>query len=121
MFQRAIRVREAAIEIRDDKRAYDRQFNSLPIKFSHFNSQGYHEAQVLNHCAGGMCFKSICFLKPGTTVLIKVKSFRPNGACTGICQELRSIALAEVKWCHEVPDARSCLYRIGVQYYESEY
>ena len=104
-----------------EKRACERWNHTALIAFSYFNKEHCFEAQTLNHCAGGMCFKSNFLLQPGAIVYIRVKNFHPNNSCTGLCHGLRTVTLAEVKWCDEELDADVFSYRAGVKYYESEY
>ena len=104
-----------------EKRACERYSHTASIAFSYFNKEHCFEAQTINHCAGGMCFKSNFFLRPGATVYIRVKKFHPNNSCIGHCHGLRSVTLAEVKWCDEEPDANVFSYWVGVKYYEPDY
>ncbi len=104
-----------------DKRACERRSHTALIEFSYFNKEQYYEAQTLNHCAGGLRFKSGVFLKPGATVYISVKKFHPNGPCSGDCRGLRSVTLAEVKWCKEFLNETEPFYEIGAKYYEPDY
>jgi hypothetical protein len=104
-----------------ERRAYERLSDITPIVFSYFNKKSYFNAQLLNYCAGGICFKSSFSVQPGTTVFIRVTKFYPNGSLTSVCGGLRSVTLAEVKWCIEALDAYEPFYGIGVKYYESEY
>jgi hypothetical protein len=104
-----------------EKRACERHSYTAPIAFSYFNKEHCFEAQTLNHCAGGMFFKSNLLLQPGATVYIRVKKFHPNNSCTGLCHELRTVTLAEVKWCDEKIDTDVFSYGVGVKYYESDY
>jgi hypothetical protein len=104
-----------------EKRVNERRSFAAPIVFSYFNKKECFEAQTLNHCDKGLCFKSDVCLKPGATVYIKVKKFPSNGSCNGHCAALRSVTLAEIKWCREIPDPMVHTYEIGVKYYESVY
>ena len=104
-----------------DKRACERHNHNAAIAFSYFNKDRFYEAQTLNHCAGGMRFKSEVFLQPGATLYIRVKKIHPNGICKGDCRELRSVTLAEVKWCKECLNETEPIYEIGAKYYEPEY
>lgn len=104
-----------------EKRACERHSYTASIAFSYFNKEHCFEAQTLNHSAGGMCFKSNFFLQPGATVYIRVKKFHPNNSCTGLCHGLRSVTLAEVKWCDEELDTDVFSYGVGVKYYEPDY
>ncbi len=104
-----------------EKRADERQSFVGPIVFSYFNKELCFDAQTLNHCDSGLCFKSDVDLKPGATVYIKAKKFPPNLSCNTNCRGLRSVALGEIKWCKEIPDPMVHSYEIGVKYYEPAY
>ncbi|MCA1793830.1 MAG: hypothetical protein LC660_08180, partial [Desulfobacteraceae bacterium] len=108
-----------------DKRAIERCTHTAIMKFSHFslNRDHFHVAQTINHSDEGICFKAEIPLKPGVTVLIKAENLHPNGACTcnGDCLGLRSLTLAEAKWCKEILDESEFFYEIGAQYYPPEY
>jgi hypothetical protein len=106
---------------RAERRAYERLSDITPIVFSYFNKKSYFDAQILNYCAGGICFKSSFSVQPGTTVCIRVTKFYSNGSLKSFCGGLRSVSLAEVKWCSDIRDANEPVYGIGVKYYESEY
>ena len=104
-----------------DKRAFERCNCNALIAFSYFNQTNSYDAKVLNYGAGGMCFQSNLFLRPGATVCIRVKeiqffgSLKDNGEC------LRCMSLAEVKWCNELPGAESAAYGVGVKYQAPDY
>ena len=104
-----------------EKRACERHSYTAPIAFSYFNKEHCFESQTHNHCDVGMCFKSNFFLQPGATVYIRVKKFHPNGTCSGDCQGLRSVTLAEVKWCKDFLNESEPFYEIGAKYYEPDY
>ena len=104
-----------------DKRACERRTYTAPIAFSYFNKEHFFNAQTLNYGSGGICFRSPTFLQPGATVYIRVKKFHPNGSCTGDCPGLRSVTLAEVKWCKEFLNETEPFYEIGVKYYQPDY
>jgi hypothetical protein len=113
--------KEPKMKTNAEKRAYERHSYTAPIVFSYFNKEHCFKAQTLNHCAGGMCFKSNFFLRLGTTVYIRVKKFHPNNSCIGLCHGLRSVTLAEVKWCDEELETDVFSYSAGVKYYEPDY
>jgi hypothetical protein len=104
-----------------DKRACKRCRYTAIIEFSYFNKKHCYEAQTLNHCDEGMCFKSEVAIQPGATICIRVKNFHPNGACIGDCRGLRSLILAEAKWCKEILNETEHFYEIGAKYYQPEY
>jgi hypothetical protein len=103
------------------KRACERRRYTATIQFSYFNKEHFYEAQTLNHCDEGMCFKSEVSLQPGAIVCIRVKDFHPNGACNGDCRGLRLLTLAEAKWCNEIFNKTEHFYQIGAKYYQPEY
>jgi hypothetical protein len=109
------------MKVHAEKRAYKRYPYITPIVFSYFNKRQSFENYTLNICLGGMSFKSDIYLHPESTILIRKKEFNPNGAYIGDCKGLRTIMLAEVKWCKEVIDAIDSFYEVGVKYFEPEY
>ena len=104
-----------------EKRANERQGFAAPIVFSYFNKEQCFEAQTLNHCDRGLCFKSDVCPKPGATVYINVKKFPIDDSCNSNCNGLRSVTLAEIKWSRAIPDPMVHSYEIGVKYYEPPY
>ncbi len=104
-----------------EKRACERLRHTAAIEYSYFNKKHSFKAQTLNHCDEGMCFKSTVSLQPGATVCIRVKKIHPNSPCKGDCRGLRSLTLAEAKWCKEIIDETERFYEIGVKYCQPEY
>jgi hypothetical protein len=104
-----------------EKRTSERHCFSADIAFSYFNNESSHNAQILNIGSGGMCFKSNLFLQPGATIIVRLEQIHPNGFCSGSCEGLRSVTLAEVKWCHEAPNVEALFYGVGVKYFEIGY
>ena len=100
-----------------EKRACERWNHTALIAFSYFNQEPSFDTQTLNHCLDGMCFKSSFFLQPGTSLFIRVIKFNPDGSSTDLSEGLRSVSLAEVKWCSEVPGDKASQFLIGVKYF----
>ncbi len=110
------------MEAYTNKKALERLSQTATIEFSYFNrDQDYHEAQTLHHSDEGIRFKAMVPLSPGATILIRAKDLHPNGACNGDCRGLRSLTLAEVKWCKEILNESESFYEISAQYYPPEY
>ena len=106
-----------------DKRKNSRRSYPVPIEISYVNESYINEveklrAKLVNHCEDGMCFGCrVAFLK-GQTLYVRVKDFHPHGpSCVGLCEGMRSMTLAEVKWCHEVSDKATSHYQIGIKFY----
>lgn len=109
------------MEVYTDNRADERCKHTAIIEFSLFNRDRFYVAQTMNHSDEGLCFKAEIPLKPGVTVLVKAENRHPNGACNGDCLGLRSLTLAQAKWCKEMLDESGPFYEIGAQYYLPEY
>ena len=104
-----------------DKRAYERRSYSVPIEISYISEGDKFSAQSVNHCEEGMCFESQVAFLIGDTLYVRVKDFHPHGPCVGLCEGLRSMTLAEVRWCHEVSDKVTPHYQVGIKFYASVY
>jgi hypothetical protein len=104
-----------------EKRAGERHGYSADIAVSYFNEEPAYHAEILNLGTGGMCFKSNLALQPGSTICVRLKNSHQNGSCTGYCEGIRSVALADVKWCNEIPGTRPSSYGVGVKYYAPVY
>ena len=104
-----------------EKRANERHSYAADVAFSYFNKEHSYSAQTMNLGTGGMCFKSSLFLQPGATVYIRIKKIHPDTSGTGFCEGLRSVALAEVKWCSELPGTKVLPYGVGLKYFEPTY
>ena len=100
-----------------EKRTHERHCFSGDIAFTYFNNAHFRNAQILNVGAGGMCFKSNSFLTPGAAVCLHLK--RANS--TGTCEGLHSVALANVKWCSQLPGDNPSPYSVGVKYFNPVY
>jgi len=104
-----------------EKRTYERHRLSADVTFSYFNKEPSYFAQILNLGSDGMCFNSSLLLKPGATVCIHLKKIHSESSGTGLCEGLRYVTLAEVKWCNEVPGAEVSHYEVGAKYFEPVY
>lgn len=104
-----------------EKRTYTRQRYSVPVEISYISKENNIGARSLDHSEGGMCLESSISFHPGETLNVRVIEFHPNGPCTGLCEGLRSIALAEVKWCSSVSDKDPAHYRVGIKFFAPVY
>ena len=100
-----------------EKRACERCNHAATFAVSYFNQEPSYYVQTLNHSLYGMCFKSSLFLQPGAFLFIRAIKFNPNGSCKYSSQGLRSVTLAEVKWCSEAPGDHASQYIVGVKYF----
>ena len=104
-----------------DKRACERHDYCAGIEISYFNGKPAHGAEILNLGLGGMCFKSNVALQPGATICVRLTNNDKNDAGTDYCEGMRLIALADVKWCREIPGTKPLSYGVGVKYYGPAY
>jgi hypothetical protein len=80
-----------------EKRVYERHRYAANTAFSYFNKEQSHDTETLNIGTGGMCFKSNLFLQPGSTLYVRLTETHPDGTCSGFCEGLHFVTLAEVK------------------------
>ena len=104
-----------------EKRAFERHGYDAEIAFSYFNKKHSYNAEILNFGLGGMCFKSNLALQPGATICIRFIKNHPDGSSSGYCEGLRSVALAEIKWCNELPGSEASYYGVGAKYFGPVY
>jgi hypothetical protein len=104
-----------------EKRACERHGYAAEIAFAYFNKEHSYHAEIRNLSSGGMCFKSNLRLQPGATVYIRLINSHPDGNGSGSCEGLRSVTLAEVKWCSELSGATALSYGVGVKYFNPAY
>lgn len=98
-----------------EKRAIPRQHLSLPLEISYINKEKRSDAQLINHCADGMCIRSRTGYKPGMSLVVRVKCYQANDANIDYYEGPRSINLADVKWCEEIMDDESPYFKVGLQ------
>ena len=81
-----------------------------------YGEEVYYGARVLNFSKSGLYFETEYPLKPGITIL-----FRLEGSCSGVYDVedgecLRTISLAEVKWCRDLISKGEAYFGIGARY-----
>jgi hypothetical protein len=82
------------------------------ISYCHFGSApaGDCDATVLNWNDSGLCFKSPRPLNPGQCIYIRTTQAGEKGA------GMRSVSLAQVRWCDEKRNPHKLEYLIGASY-----
>ncbi len=104
-----------------ERRSYTRRRYSVPISVSYFSGAFLFDAWTLDHGLGGLRFAARRRLEPRAVLYIAVKKFHPSGPCTGLCEGLRSVTLAEVMWSDRKIADGDIVYPTGVRYYQSVY
>jgi hypothetical protein len=103
-----------------EKRACARCYYEAPVTCAYFNSDKFYHAKTINHSKQGLYFESDFSLKPGASIYIRVDYYLPEASGSGICDcgRVRSLAIAEVKWCEELQGPDGFYYGVGLKYYE---
>jgi hypothetical protein len=68
-----------------------------------------------------MCVHSNFLLRPGTTVLVRIRENESNCSHTSAAEGLPTMALGKVKWCKENPEAIQFSYDLGIKYFAPAY
>jgi hypothetical protein len=102
-----------------ENRSENRRLNNASIIFSPFSTQNWcpHQAEVGNFSSSGMFFMSNRPLPKGATIYIRTEN-NPSSEknCNGDWAQLRTITLAQVKWCKPVAENSPFRFGIGVKY-----
>jgi hypothetical protein len=106
-----------------ERRANERCTHQTSVTCAYFNSDRFYHLEATNHSIDGINFFSNFPMKPGASIYVRINSFSPEGHQTGACccKGARSIGIAEVKWCEEIPGAYDAFFSIGLKYHEPAY
>ena len=106
-----------------EKRDCERCQLEVPVCCGYFNSEYLYPAKMTNHSIEGLCLISDYYLRPGSGVYFRVEFISAGTLKTKgcRCRYVRTLALAEVKWCKEIPKEREFLYAAGLKYFELPY
>jgi hypothetical protein len=64
-----------------------------------------------------MFFKSYSPLSPGATIYIRTENTISESKNNGGWKKLRTVTLAQVRWCKQLSDGSGPRFGIGVKYY----
>lgn len=104
------------METQSEKRIDERHRVRAAVVYSHFNTHQRYHAKALNFSHGGLYLEVPNFLKPGASLQIRVADFRSSPSARPDRPDLRSVALAEVKWCREIEGEGRTHYGVGLRY-----
>jgi hypothetical protein len=102
-----------------DSRAEKRHAKSVPIIFSPFSVQNWcpNYAKVRNCSTSGMFFISDRRLSKGCTIHIRTeRNARSGEDRKPDAGQLRTVTLAQVKWCKPVTEDPPYCFGVGVRY-----
>jgi hypothetical protein len=99
-----------------EKRSGIRRHFEASIIYAPFNTNNYHDGEMVDISERGMSFRSRAPLKPGAVIFIRIQKY--SCMISNINSEIqpRFVTLAEVKWCRELISKYETLYDIGVIY-----
>ena len=99
----------------DERRMETRYDCEAKIKWSYFIKGGSFDAKTLNCSPNGIYFETPNEVKSGTTILIRIDSFSSKNIRSDEPNCLRSVSLAEVKWCRESSNGGDRYFGAGVR------
>ena len=106
-----------------DKRTGKRHDCDAKIKWTQFNridfnygQEIFYHARALNFSESGLYFETEYPLKPGVTIFFRIEVSRCGASNLGDCQCLRTISLADVKWCRDLAKNGESYFGIGDSY-----
>jgi Tfp pilus assembly protein PilZ len=100
-----------------EKRDCPRHNHRAALIFSIFNRDKHYQAHMFNCSQGGMYFEADHEMRPGTSLYLRVVRNLTDFREETSSWVFRTVALGQVKWCHQLTKAGSARYGIGVSYY----
>jgi hypothetical protein len=109
----------SAMKCYSEKRASHRCEYQFPVTCAFLNADRFYRGKTMNHSDDGIYFESNFAVKPGASVYIRVENYSNESLRTETCRcgGIRSIGIAEVKWCKEITGTGDHHYGIGLKYY----
>jgi hypothetical protein len=102
-----------------ENRCEERQTQNASIMFSPFSTQYWYpnHAKVGNSSSNGMFFLTNHPLRQGATIYIRTETNAVSAASPNPASEpVRTVTLAQVKWCRPLADSSNVRFGIGVRY-----
>jgi len=100
-----------------DGRRLEKRFDcEAKVKWSYFNKGRYFDARILNCSPNGNYFETPHEIKPGATILIRVETFLSKIFRFDDPLCLRTVYLAEVKWCKKSSENGGSYFGVGVRH-----
>ncbi|HUV78278.1 MAG TPA: hypothetical protein VMW06_09475 [Desulfobacterales bacterium] len=102
-----------------EKRIDNRRKCDASIVCACFNKENICNAKILNYSRDGMYFESDSLFKEGTNIFFKIKNCRFDTSDPELCEGLRTVSLAQVKWWKDMSREYTSRFGIGVKYYRN--
>lgn len=104
-------------ETKDKEKRQEQRYNcDAIIKWSYFNRRDFYIAEVKNLSTSGLYFVSSHPVLPSSTLVIRTENFNPNHSKTKDHIFLRTIYVADIKWCQEFVKNNLHYYGVGVRF-----
>ena len=100
----------------ENRRKTERYKSEATIKWSYFNKDNFYDAKICNFSQDGVYFETSHRIKPGTTILIRLETLTSNNMKSAETVCLRTVSLADVKWCSESLIDGTNNFGIGVRH-----
>lgn len=100
-----------------NKRTDQRHNFEGSISHRNFTKCETFNGRILNFSKSGMYFEPVEFIKKGTTIYFRLKNCSCFPSDSKLCEGLRSVSIAEVKWCREMKNEDAAYFGYGVKYY----
>ena len=100
----------------ENRRRAERYRSDARIKWSYFNKNRFYDAKISNFSQDGIYFETPHKIKPGTTILIRLETLTSNNMKSAETVFLRTVSLADVKWCSEASIDTANNYGVGVRH-----
>ena len=101
--------------VKEKRRTEERYNCEAKIKWSYFNKSSFSDAKILNFSRNGIYFETPHEIKPGRTVLIRLETLLSKNMRPDESLSLRTVSLADVKWCNESSIDGVSNFRVGVR------
>ncbi|KPJ75591.1 MAG: hypothetical protein AMJ54_14485 [Deltaproteobacteria bacterium SG8_13] len=115
-FTGSVKAGENRMLLPPEKRISERCSCGGSIRFGLFNREQTHGACVTDFSEQGLGIQSKLELKRGLYLLIRLDGIRPGKPDVFRKANLRSIGIAEVKWCRSVEDGSDTAFAAGIKF-----
>lgn len=101
-----------------EKRTDKRRKCEASIAWGCFNKKKTFRAKMLNFSKDGMYFESNVFFKEGASIRFQMDDCRLDALDPELCEGLRSMSLAQIKWWKDIGGKDDNHFGVGVKYVE---
>ena len=104
--------------VTDTRRMEKRYDCEAKIKWSYFNKGNFYDAKILNFSRNGIYIETPHEIKPRTTILIRAETLLSKNMRSDESLLLRTVFLADVKWCNESSKDGGSNFGVGVRHFD---